>query len=183
MSFSIVVATDEKGGIGKENKLLWNIPADLKRFKDITTKYQDDNINTVIMGTNTFKSIGKPLPNRNNIVIGNTFFLNGEFSKYDRFYTTNGNEALYYYKNINDIIEKYKDCDKEYFIIGGSSIYKQFLPYVNKIYLTEVKGDYNADTFFYYNKDEFEVFRNDIWREQNGYKFRFLKLKRKWLYE
>lgn len=181
MSFSIVVATDEKGGIGKNNKLLWNIPSDLKRFKDITTKHQDCDNNAVIMGVKTFNSIGRVLPSRDNIIISRSYFYDkkpmicGNFFRIENF---NNTQLVSYYKDIRYVVDNYKNSDKEYFIIGGESIYKQFLPYVYKIYLTEVKGDFGADRFFKYNKDEFIVTYCGEWQKENGYEFRFLELER-----
>ena len=155
---SIVVAADEKGGIGKENKLMWNIPSDLRRFKEITTKDQigiNNNNNTVVMGRKTCDSIGKLLPNRTNIVLSSK------------------NKCSYKVEDILDYNERY--TEEEIFIIGGEQIYKQFLPYADKIYLTKVKGDFGADRFFYFDEDMYELTYRSGVQHENGYEFEFLE--------
>ena len=156
---SVIVATDEKGGIGKDNKLMWNIPSDLKRFKEITTKNQigiSNNIkNIVIMGSRTYKSIGRELPNRANIVLSLK------------------NKCSYNVEDILDYNERFPE--EEIFVIGGEQIYKQFLRYTDKIYLTKVNGDFGADKFFHFDEDMYELtYRSGIQKE-NGYEFEFLE--------
>lgn len=125
---SIIVAAATNNAIGKDNNLLWYLPEDLKRFKQITSG------NTVIMGKNTFNSLPiRPLPNRQNIVI--TDNLNEYISGCDMAYS------------IDDSI-KLMDDKSENFIIGGGSIYKQFLPLAQKLYITRVHKDFDADVFF-----------------------------------
>ena len=126
---SMIVAVDEARAIGKNNQLLWFIPADLKRFKEITTGH------VVIMGENTYRSIGKPLPNRTNIVVT----LNQEFHPEGCLVAYSLEQAL--------AIGREHETE-EIFIIGGASIYKQFLPMTERLYLTLVKGQHEADTFF-----------------------------------
>ena len=156
---SIIVATDEKGGIGKDNKLMWNIPSDLKRFKEITTKNQigiNNNINNiVVMGNRTYESIGKELPNRANIVLSSK------------------NKCSYSVEDILDYNERF--TEEEIFIIGGEEIYKQFLSYADKIYLTKVKGDFGADKFFYFDEDMYELTYRSGVQHENGYEFEFLE--------
>ena len=157
---SVVVATDEKGGIGKDNKLMWNIPSDLKRFKEITTKNQigiNNNIkNTVIMGRKTYESIGRELPDRANIVLSLK------------------NKCSITFEDILDYNERFPE--EEVFVIGGEQIYKQFLRYTDKIYLTKVNGDFGADKFFHFDEDMYELtYRSGVQRE-NGYEFEFLEL-------
>ena len=128
MSISIIVAVAENYAIGKDNDLLWHISDDLKRFKRITTG------NTMIMGKNTFLSLPiRPLPNRISIVITDDPVDNYE-----------GCIMAY---SIEDAIAK---CDEgeECFIIGGGSIYRQFLPMADKLYITRVKRVYEGDIFF-----------------------------------
>ena len=159
---SIVVATDSTGGIGKDNKLMWNIPADLKRFKEITTKNQigiNNNIkNTVIMGRKTYESIGRELPNRANIVLSLK------------------NKCSYNVEDILDYNERFPE--EELFIIGGEQIYKQFLRYTDKIYLTKVNGDFGADKFFHFNEDLYEITYESGVQRENGYEFEFLEYKK-----
>ena len=156
---SIIVATDSRGGIGKDNKLMWNIPSDLKRFKEITTKNQigiNNNIkNTVIMGRKTYESIGRELPNRANIVLSLK------------------NKCSITFEDILDYNERFPE--EEIFVIGGEQIYKQFLRYTDKIYLTKVNGDFGADKFFHFNEDMYELtYRSGI-QKDNGYEFEFLE--------
>lgn len=125
---SIIVAIAKNHAIGKDNLLLWHIPADLKRFKKITTGRQ------VIMGRLTYLSLPvRPLPNRTNIVI-----TDNPEEKFDGCVMVNSIEAALALCNENE----------ESFIIGGGSVYRQFLPHANKLYLTLVDKDFEADTFF-----------------------------------
>jgi dihydrofolate reductase len=124
---SIIVAIAQNNAIGKDNQLLWHIPADLKRFKQLTTGH------TIVMGKRTFESLPiRPLPNRRSLVITD---VPGE--------QIAGCTMAY---SIEEAIEKMDD-DKENFIIGGGSVYRQFLPYAQQLYLTIVKKDFEADTF------------------------------------
>ncbi len=141
---SIIVAIGENNEIGKENKLLWNISDDLKRFKALTTGHK------VIMGRNTFLSLPKgALPNRSNIVISD---VSGE-----KF------ESCTMAGSIEEALELC-DTKEEAFVIGGGMIYKQFLPHATRLYLTRVHAEFDADTFFpHINYDEW----NEISREEN----------------
>ena len=156
---SIVVAIDERFGIGKDNRLMWNIPADLKRFKESTTKNQigiNNNINNiVVMGNRTYESIGKELPNRANIVLSSK------------------NKCSYSVEDILDYNERF--TEEEIFIIGGEEIYKQFLSYADKIYLTKVKGDFGADKFFHFDEGMYELTYRSGVQHENGYEFEFLE--------
>lgn len=125
---SIIVAIAKNFAIGKDNQLLWHIPADLKRFKRITGGLQ------VIMGKLTYQSLPlRPLPNRRNIVV-----------------TDNTGESFEGCTTVYSIEEALNLCNEqeESFIIGGGSVYRQFLPFCNKLYLTMVHKDFEADTFF-----------------------------------
>ncbi len=124
---AIVVAISANNAIGKNNQLLWRLPADLKHFKEITTGH------TIIMGRKTFDSIGKPLPNRRNIVI-----------------TRNQNLTLPGAEVVNSLAAALLLCqnEKETFIIGGAEIYKAAIGICHKIYLTTVHKSYQADAFF-----------------------------------
>lgn len=129
MNISIIVATAEDNVIGAKNKLLWNIPDDLKRFKKLTTGHH------ILMGQKTFESIGKVLPDRTNIILSfeNNFVVNGGFV----------------FREIKDAIKFAEDRnEEELFVIGGGMIYKELLPSANKIYLTKVHKNYEGDTFF-----------------------------------
>ncbi|MEW5845706.1 MAG: dihydrofolate reductase [Bacteroidota bacterium] len=127
MELSIIVAIAENGVIGGGNELLWHIPEDLKRFKRITSG------RSVVMGRKTFESIGKPLPNRRNIVITR----NPEFRV----------EGIEVANSLNAALELTKTED-EVFIIGGGEIYRQALPLATKLYITRVHANYDGDTYF-----------------------------------
>ena len=125
---SIIVAVAENNAIGKGNKLLWHISGDLQRFKRLTTGHH------VVMGKKTYYSLPvKPLPGRTNVVISD---IEGELIK--------GCEMAY---SIEEAIEKCPD-NEESFILGGGSIYRQFLPFADKLYITKVHKAFDADTFF-----------------------------------
>jgi len=125
---SIIVAVAENNAIGKNNKLLWHIPEDLKRFKQITTGH------TVVMGKRTWESLPiRPLPNRRNMVITD-----------DPTDVFTGAEMV---MSIKAALNLMKTGD-EYFIIGGASVYSQFLPLCDRLYLTKVHQSYEADVFF-----------------------------------
>ena len=125
---SIIVAVSEDLGIGKDNDLLWRIPDDLRRFKQLTTG------NTVIMGKRTWESLPRrPLPGRVNIVITD---IPGE--------RIEGSVTAY---SIVDALEKCAGS-KEVFIIGGGSIYRQFMPLADRLYITHVHNKAPADIYF-----------------------------------
>jgi dihydrofolate reductase len=133
MIVSIVVATGPKKEIGFQNKLLWHIPEDLKNFKKITSG------KVIVMGRKTFESIGKALPNRLNIVLTR-----------DESFKAEGVSIIHDPLMAFELALNHNDSDEaELMIIGGEEIYKIYLPYTQKIYLSEVpafKGE--ADTFF-----------------------------------
>ncbi|SIT04376.1 dihydrofolate reductase [Chryseobacterium gambrini] len=125
---TIVVAMGEKNEIGFENQLLWHLPKDLKHFKEITSGHP------VIMGRKTYESIGKPLPNRTNIVVSR---------KTDWF-----EEGILIVGSIKEAVKFAKKIDEDVFIIGGGKIYEQTMDVVDKLEVTLVKADLEADTFF-----------------------------------
>ena len=131
---SAVVAFDENYGIGYQNHLLVRIPDDLKNFKSLTTG------KTVIMGRKTYESLPKrPLPNRKNIVI--TADPNRSSDDENVIYM-NMSEVLEY-------LEQFKNSEEEVFVIGGMTVYSQLLPYVSKVYATQLYHTFDyADTFF-----------------------------------
>ena len=161
-NISIIVAIAENNGIGKNNDLLWHISADLKRFKQITLGH------TVVMGKNTFLSLpSRPLKDRRNIVI--TDNLSDRFEGCTTVFSID--EAL------ENCIEK-----EESFVIGGASVYRQFLPHADKLYLTRVNRSFDADTFFPdIDEEEWEeISREKQPRDpQNDFTYEFIILKRK----
>jgi dihydrofolate reductase len=127
MIISIIAAVSNNNVIGKDNKLPWHLPGDLKRFKELTTGH------TIIMGRKTFESIGRPLPSRRNIVVTR-----------NKDYKADGVEIIHSIKEALDLVKN----EDEVFIIGGEEIYKLALPMANKIYLTRINKEYDGDAFF-----------------------------------
>ncbi len=127
MKISLIAAIDQKGGLGKDNKLLCYLPADLKYFKKTTLN------KPIIMGYNTFLSIGKALPDRKNIVM-----------------TSRQGLAVDGMDFVNSWLEAEVLCDgcQEAMLIGGASIYEQFLNKVNTLYITRIEHVFDADVFF-----------------------------------
>jgi len=136
---SIIAAIGKNNEIGKKNKLLWHLPADMKHFREITS------CRTVIMGQKTFESIGnRPLPNRRNIVLTK-----------DASFVHEGIEIVHSLEELDNLLKKENDesirlaQDKEVFIIGGGQIYKLFMEKADKLYITHVGAAFpDADTFF-----------------------------------
>lgn len=138
---AIITGMTKNRLIGKDNNLPWNIPEDLQNFKEVTTGA------SVIMGLNTFKSIGRPLPGRNNIVLD---FEPAEIP------------GVTVCTSIPDAIklaeENSKKTGKPIFCIGGAGIYKQFLKIVDKLYISWIKDDYEGNIYFpEFNLDDFEI--------------------------
>lgn len=152
---SIIAAIGKNRAIGKDNKLLWNIPEDMAHFKEKTTGH------TVIMGDKTYQSIGRPLPNRKNIVLS-----------LDEKFEALGCEVRH---SLDEVLSEYKNSDEEVFVIGGGMIYKLSLPHADKLYLTIVEDSPEADTFF----PDYSEFKKAVSEKEanNGkYKFKFLEL-------
>ncbi|MGP1515262.1 MAG: dihydrofolate reductase [Bacteroidales bacterium] len=161
--FSIIVAIAQNGAIGRGGGLLWHIHDDMVFFKNTTKGHP------VVMGRKTWDSLQiKPLPKRENIVI-----------------TSNKNFVLEGVKVVSSIeeVRRLFDYETEVFIIGGGTIYKEFLPLVDKLYITKVFHTYaDADTFFptinddeWIQEDESEIFTD----EKSNLQYQFLVLKRR----
>lgn len=160
---SIIVAKAKNNTIGKDNKLLWNIPDDLKRFKELTINHN------IIMGRKTFESIGRILPNRKHII----FSQNPDF-KID-------NENIEIVHSMLQI-QQYIEDENENFVIGGAMIYNLLMPYVTKMYVTEIDKDFEGDTVFPRINPEVwqEVSREDGPKdEENDFKYEYVVYKRK----
>lgn len=160
-NISIIVAIAQNFAIGKNNDLLFHLPNDLKRFKEITSG------KSLIMGRNTLLSLPKwPLPNRRHIVI--TDRPDEQFE---------GCEMVF---SIDEAIEKVKN-EAEAFVIGGGMVYKQFYPLAGKLYLTVVHKDFEADTFFTeidYNLWH-ETYREDRYDEKNDFNYSYINFERR----
>lgn len=187
---SIIVATGKNREIGLKNKLLWKIPEELKRFKEITTGHP------IIMGRKTHESIGRILPNRTNIIVTR-----------DMGYEVEGAVVVH---SLEEAIERAQEVSKvpsvpkvskgkfdtedkpfatsgtfdtldtfELFIIGGSQIFEQALPLADKLYVTLVEAEFpEADSFFPEYADKFtkKVFELD--QESSGYMYKFLEFEK-----
>lgn len=125
---TIVVAMGKNNEIGFENQLLWHLPKDLKHFKELTSGHP------IIMGRKTFESIGKPLPNRTNIIIS---------KKKDWF-----QEGILIVGSIKEALKFAKKIDENIFIIGGGTIYEQTMEFTDVLEVTVVDVEKEADTFF-----------------------------------
>ena len=126
---SIIVAKAKNNIIGKDNKIIWKLPDDLKRFKEITTGH------TIIMGRKTFESLGRVLPNRRHIV----FSQNPDFKVND--------ENVQVVHSMLEI-QEYIEDEEENFVVGGAMIYNLLMPYVTKMYVTEINEEFEGDAFF-----------------------------------
>ena len=127
---SLIAAVGKNYELGKDNKLIWHFKKDMEYFKEVTTG------KTVVMGRKTYESIGRPLPNRRNIVI-----------------TSRMLEGVETVKTVDEILDMHEDI----FIIGGASIYEEFIKYADKIYLTLIDKEYDADTYFpTFDENQFE---------------------------
>jgi dihydrofolate reductase len=138
---SIVAAVSENNIIGKDNSLLWSLPEDLERFKDITSS----GSKTMIMGRKTFESISRVLPGRKHIILTR----NKEFEIDD--------DNVVMVHSLDDLKPFIASTD-EYFVIGGGEVYSLLLPYSKKMYLTKVHEKFSGDTFFpEFNRNEWKV--------------------------
>ncbi len=135
MIISLIAAIGKNRELGKNNQLIWHLPNDLKFFKETTSKH------TIIMGRKTFESIGRPLPNRRNIVLSKT------------------NPSIDNVEVFSSVEDALKACENEnqVFIIGGEGIYSLFIDKADKIFLTEVdEASMDADAYFpYFDKEKY----------------------------
>ncbi len=136
---SIVVAKAKNNIIGRENKLVWKLPADLQHFKELTTGH------VIIMGRKTFESLGRVLPNRKHIV----FSQNPDFKVND--------ENVQVVHSMLEI-QQYIEDEKENFVIGGAMIYNLLMPHITKMYVTEIEEEFEGDAFF-------PRINTEIWQE------------------
>ena len=155
---SIIAAIGKNNALGRGNDLIWHIKEDLKNFKNLTMgKY-------IVMGKNTYESLPKHLEGRKYIV------LSSSLSEIE-------NGLLF--NDFNKLLEFIKDVDEEVMIIGGSSIYKLFLPLADKLYLTEIDSEEKADVYFpEFNKEDYKcnvVSTNEV----DGLKYGFVVYERK----
>ena len=148
---SMIAAIGTGRTLGKNNDLLWRIPDDLKRFRTLTTGH------VLVMGRKTFESTGKPLPNRTSVVV-----------------TRDPNwshEGVVVASSIKKALEKAKAIDSEVFVIGGGQIYEQALPLTDRLYLTLIDAQKDADIYFpAYEKEFTKILSHEV-REFESLKY------------
>jgi dihydrofolate reductase len=155
---AMIACKARNGTIGKDGKMPWHLPADLAYFKTVTSGH------TVVMGRKTFESIGKPLPKRRNIVLSR-----------DPEFNATGCEV---FRSIDPVLDLAKQISPDpVFIIGGAEMYRLFLPYADRLYITEIDEEFEGDTVL------FDITPNDwaltscvdgVQDERNPYRYRFL---------
>lgn len=136
MKIEMIVAKAKNNVIGKDNTLIWDIPEDLAHFKKITMG------KTIVMGSNTYESIGRPLPGRQNVV------LTRNSSKYK-------NHNVKTVSSAQEILDLSKET--QIVIIGGDSVYKIFLEYASILYVTDVEKEFDGDSYFPTISSEWEL--------------------------
>ena len=151
---SLIVAVSKNGIIGKDNKLPWYLPDDLKRFRKLTTG------NTVIMGRKTYESIGKPLPNRENIVLTK-----------DTSFKVDGCQI------INDINQIVFDNDKNYYIIGGTQIFNLLYDKCNSMEITYIDKDFGGDSYFNFDESKWKITNIEL-KSCDDFDYRYFSYKR-----
>ncbi len=153
---SMIVAYGEHQVIGQDNTLPWHLPNDLKHFKQVTTG------KTIVMGRSTFESIGRTLPNRKNVVL-----------THNQSFTAEGVTVVHQLDNVLAL--------GEVMIIGGATIYQQFLPYADDLYITKIHHEFAGDTFFpTWDEQQFKVIEQEegIVDEKNHYPHTFYHYKK-----
>lgn len=156
----LILAVDENWGIGRDNEMLFHIKKDLKHFKETTYG------NIVIMGRNTYESIGQALPGRENIILTRNPDYEAENAKI--------------FNNPDDILNYIKDSKKEAFVIGGAEIVDIFLPYIDEAIITKIKAKKDADTYLHnFDQDkDFELVSESQNYEENGIHFSYVNYRR-----
>ena len=157
----IILAVDQNWGIGRDNEMLFHLKKDLGHFRNLTMG------NIVIMGRNTYESIGKALDGRENLVL-----TRNKDYKLD--------DALVFH-SLNDILAYVKEKDKEIFVIGGRQIVDLFLPYCEEAIITKIFDQKDADTYLHnFDLDnEFEIKTESEIFDENGIKFKYVNYRRK----
>jgi len=162
MKISIIVAMAENRVIGANNQMPWHLPADLKRFRQITWD------SPILMGRNTHEAIGKPLPGRTNLIVSRNLG-----------YQASG---CLVFNDPDSALAKACQLADEVFVIGGAKLYEIFLPRAETLYITEIKKAFAGDTLFpeWHRQDWREAAREDISDDgAAGFDYSFLKYTRK----
>lgn len=161
MSIALIAAMGRNRVIGQAGALPWRLPADLRHFRALTTG------KPVLMGRKTFESIGRPLPDRTNVVVTRRFGFQAEGCRV--------------FTDLDAAFEAFHDCP-ELMVIGGSSVYGQALPRATRLYLTLIDADFEGDAFFpEYDASSWTVTARSDHRadDRNGYDYSFLVLERR----
>ncbi|MCJ1907440.1 dihydrofolate reductase [Planococcus ruber] len=156
---SLMVAHDPNRVIGINNELPWHIPEDLAYFKKHTVG------KSIIMGRNTFESIGRPLPKRKNIVVTR-----------NEHYHADGIEIVH---NLDEAMERGKGMNDEIMVIGGEQIFRSILPKADRLYITLVQKEFEGDTFFPEYGNEWELVSRSDHLSSAGIPFSYLVYERK----
>lgn len=153
----IIAAISKNRAIGKDNALLWRLSSDLKRFRELTTG------SSVVMGRKTYESIGRPLPNRRNMIVTR-----------DSAYSAEGCEC---FGSLESALEA---CGRDCYVIGGGEIYSQAMPVADRLHITLVRGEFEADAFFpEIGKEWAKVSRQDFEKDdKNEYDYSFIDYER-----
>lgn len=155
----LIASADRNWGLGKDNKLLKRIPEDLKRFSELTKG------NVIVVGRKTLESFKdkKPLPDRINIVLTR-----------DKEYTCEGAVIIH---SVEELIDTIKEINKNVYVCGGATIYKQLLPYCESALITQIDGEYDADTYLI-NLEEYSNWKKTYigdWQESRAeVRFRYV---------
>jgi dihydrofolate reductase len=160
MIISIIAAMAEKRVIGLNNRMPWHLPADLRHFKALTLG------KPIVMGRQTYLSLGKPLPERRNIVL-----------THDVDFAAPGCEVVHNWQQAEALCA---GCD-EMMVIGGEAVYKQILPLANRLYLTKIELETTGDRFFpQWNDNEWQLVVEETFAadDKNPYAYRFLEYRR-----
>ena len=160
---SIIVAKSKNNVIGRNNSLIWHLPEDLKRFKNLTTGH------TIIMGRKTFESLGRVLPNRHHVILCNDKELNIQ------------DENVEVLEDIS-LLDKYINDENENFVIGGATMYKLLMPYCKKMYITEINQEFEGDVWFpEIDMEKWQITKKEkgITDEKNPYEYEYVEYKLK----
>ncbi|MBO6212422.1 dihydrofolate reductase [Algoriella sp.] len=158
---NVIVAKASNNVIGAKNDLIWHLPNDLKHFKNLTSGHP------IIMGRKTFESLGRPLPNRTNIVVTR-----------DKDWQAENIEKVF---SLEKAIESAKKINEDIYIIGGGNIYKQAMEFADVLYITEVHHEFEGDTYFPEIDEEIweEVARENFMKdEKHPYAYSYVTYKR-----
>lgn len=160
MKISLIAAIGKNRELGKGNALLWNIPEDMKHFRETTRGH------VVVMGRKTFESIGRPLPNRTNIIVSR-----------DKNYKVP--EGCLKAESIEEAIKiSSQHEDDEVFVIGGAQIYALVLPYADKLHLTIVDKEFPEADAFFPDYSEFKTIISEKKSSDENYSFAFLEIEK-----